>query len=425
MPDTRREFVMSTLGIAGGAALGLRNLNLEGATTSMNDPGVLFEGIAIAPRSGVQEAVLKRLDDGRYWLLFGEKSQLVQKSSNDHGRTWSKTFAVKQTNGSTIRLAHDTPHLSLLHLNSGRMGMVHGGPISRPGRDGTVLFRTSDDNGKTWSRETAIDPIFAVCRTQAARVLSNGRIIVPVMKWISPYTGGNSEDESNNLCYSWVYYSDDEGQTWQRSLSELLVFLDRGRRGYTHFEETVVEELSDGTLLMFGRTELGRPYQSISDDQGISWTTPKPVQLASSYAPSTLMRIPSTKDLLVAWNQTSTEEMLTGLNRHRLSTAISKDEGKTWTHFRNLESLDDRVRIEPPRGEPEVYRMEKYAYLQPADRARYPHAPGCVRVCYPTIAIAKDEVTFAYDYGLGTGELAKQHATKVKIVSMDWLYGRV
>ena len=133
--------------------------------------------------------------------------------------------------------------------------MVHGGPISRPGRDGTVLFRTSDDNGKTWSRETAIDPIFAVCRTQAARVLSNGRIIVPVMKWISPYTGGNSEDESNNLCYSWAYYSDDEGQTWKRSLSELLVLLDRGRRGYTHFEETVVEELSDGTLLMFGRTE--------------------------------------------------------------------------------------------------------------------------------------------------------------------------
>ena len=424
MLKTRRDFVRSTFGIAGGAAMGFGNLRLvDGAAT--NDPGVIFEGIAIAPRSGVQESVLKRLEDNRYWLLFGEKLQLVAKSSSDHGRTWSKTFAVKQSNGSAIHLTHNTPHLSLLQLKSGRLGMVHGGPRSRPGRDGTVLFRTSDDSGKSWSKETAIDPIFAVCRTQAARVLRSGRIIVPVMKWISPFTGTNSEDESNNLCYSWIYYSDDEGKTWKRSLSELLVLLDQGRSGYTHFEETVVEELSDETLLMFGRTELGRPYQSISDDQGISWTTPKPVQLASSYAPSTLVQIPSTKDLLVVWSQTSSKEMLTGLNRHRLSTAISKDEGKTWKHFRNLESLDDRARIEPPRGEPKVYRMEKYAYLQPVDRDRYPHAPGCLRICYPTVAFARDEVTFAYDYGHGVGEFENRHATKVKIVSMDWLYGRV
>ena len=425
MRQTRRNFVKSTLGISSGAALALTNLNLLSGATSQSARGVRFEGLVIPPRRGVQEVVITRIENNQDWLLFGERLRLVAKTSNDHGRTWSETFAVKETDGSEIPLAQNTAHLSLLHLKSGRLGIVHGGPVSRPGRDGTVHFRTSEDSGKTWSKAIPIDPIFAVCRTQAARVLSSGRIVVPVMKWISPYTGRNSEDENNNLCYSWVYYSDDEGQTWSRSLSELLVILDRGRSGYTHFEETVLEELPDKTLLMFGRTELGRPYQSTSNDEGISWTSPEPVQLASSYTPSTLIRIPSTKDLLVAWNQTSTEEMLTGLNRHRLSTAISKDEGKTWTHFRNLESLDNRTQIEPPTGEPAIYRMENYAYLQPVDRDRYPRAPGCVRICYPTVSFVDDEATFAYDYGYGVGEFKSRSSTKVKIVSLDWLYGRV
>jgi hypothetical protein len=425
MSKTRRDFIKSTLGVAGGAAVGLANLNRVEGAVSKSDPGVLYEGIALAPRSAVYEAVLELPDNDHYWLFFGENQHLVAKSSSDRGRTWSETFALRDTDGKAIRINAGCPHMSLLHLKSGRLGLVHGGPAVRPGRDGPVLFRTSDDNGKTWSKEVAIDPLFAVCRVQAARVLSSGRILVPVMKWISPYTGGESEDENNNICFSWVYYSDDEGKTWNRSLSELFVLLDKGRRGYTHFEEPGLEELPDGSLLMFGRTELGRPYQSISKDQGVSWTNPEPVQLASAYTPTLLMRIPSTKDLLVAWNQISTEEMLTGLNRHRLSTAISKDEGKTWTHFRNLESMDDRVRIEPPQGEPKVYRMENYAYLQPTDLKRYPHAPGCSRICYPTVAFAKDEVTFVYDYGYGVGELKGRHATKVKIVSLDWLYERV
>jgi len=424
MNKSRRDFVKSSLGMAGSAGLGFATLRYAQGTVGKSSQGVLYEGIALAPRSDVYEATLRRLDTNQYWLLFSQNNKLVGRSSTDNGRTWSKTFTLKDTDRKPIDLS-GCAHLSLLHMQSGRLAIVYGGPNARPGRDGTLLFRTSADNGSTWSKEVAIDPLFAVCRTQAARVLSSGRILVPVMKWISPYTGANSEDENNNLAFSWVYYSDDEGKTWHRSLSELLVFLDKGRRGYTHFEETVLEELSDGRLLMFGRTELGRPYRSFSDDQGISWTTPEPVELASAYTPSTLIRIPATKDLLLVWNQASTKEILTGLSRHRLSTAVSKDEGETWSHFRNLESMDDRVKIEPPQGKPKVYRMENYAYRQPTDLERYPNAPSCSRICYPTVAFGGDEVTIAYDYGRGVGEYEERSATKVKIVSLDWLYEHV
>ena len=62
---------------------------------------------------------------------------------------------------------------------------------------------------------------------------------------------------------------------------------------------------------------------------------------------------------LLVWNQISTKELLSGQLRHRLSTAISKDSGKTWTHFRNLESLDDRD--SPGPGERFRTFIEQYA----------------------------------------------------------------
>lgn len=421
---TRRDFITTGLGLT--LQTGLMRCPAAADDRPQSTKGVLFEGYAIPPRKGVQEATLATLKDGRIWLLFGENLLLAGKYSKDGGRTWSGTSLVQTKDGKGIALARDTAHLSIVRLKSGRLVMIYGGPVTRPGRDGTVLYRTSDDEGQTWSAPVAIDPLFAVCRTQAARVLSTGRIVAPVMAWLSPATGDDSEEAGNGLTYSWIYYSDDEGKTWKRSLSELFVSLDQGRKGTYHVEETVIEEMRDGRLLLYGRTEFGRPYQSISKDKGVSWSNPTPLQLASAYSPSTLSRIPATNDLLLVWNHVSTEEILAGLARHRLSTAISRDEGATWTHFRNLESLDDRTRIEPPPAEPKVYRMTNYGYRPPVDPRRYPHSPGCLRICYATVAFRDREIAIAYDYGFGgPGSLKEGSATKIKVVSLDWLYGRV
>lgn len=420
MIHTRRNFFQWSLGFAAAGLIGMRQIGYA----DESQKGVLFTGLAIPPRRGVQEVTTVNAPNGEYWMFFGEKSRLVRKVSRDGGRSWTDPVVQTTSAGDAIRLARDTAHLSLLTLKSGKLAIVYGGPSTRPGRDGTVRFRTSDNVGKTWSEDTAVDPLFAVCRTQAARVLSGGRIVVPVMKWISPFTGGNSEETDKNLTFSWVYYSDDEGKTWKRSLSELFVALDNGRRGVTHFEETVLEELPGGKLLMFGRTELGQIYKTYSDDQGITWKHPVPTGLASSYAPSTLIRIPKTKDLLLVWNQVSADEILTGLHRHRLSTAISTDQGETWKHFRNLESLDDRSRIAAPSGQPNVIRMQKYGYRE-ADKKKYPHAPGCVRNCYATVAFSGDEVAISYDYGYGIDEFKDNSSTRIKVLSLDWLYRRV
>jgi hypothetical protein len=139
-----------------------------------------------------------------------------------------------------------------------------------------------------------------------------------------------------------------------------------------------------------------------------------------------LIRIPATGHLLLVWNQTSVEENFTGLMRHRLSTAISKDAGVSWVHLRNLESLDGRSHLEPPPPEPKVHLMREWDYHQPTDLKRYPYAPGCLRISYPTATFWKDEAAITYDYGYcHSGELKEGHATKIKIVSLDWLYERV
>ena len=413
MTMDRRTFVAGSLGVLASGSL------LEAKEKSL-----LHEGFVIKPQRRGQEVTTVALSDDRYWCLYGIKKRLAVKESSDGGRSWSKPRQIKTVTGKTLKLARDAAHLSLLKLKSARLAIAYGGPVTRPGRDGTVQYCTSSNGGRTWTDPTPIDPIFAVCRTQAARVLSTGRILVPVMRWISPWSGGESEGAEKNICFSWVYYSDDEGKTWKRSLSELFVAMDAGRRGVTHFEETVVEELPDGRVLMLGRTELGRVYKSYSKDKGITWSHPVPTPLASSYSPSTLIRIPKTKDLLVIWNQVTPEEILQGITRHRLTSAISKDQGMTWQHFRNLESLDDRTKVAPPKGRPNVIRrLKSGGYGQPPKK-QYPHAPGCLRVCYATVAFRQNEAAITYDFGYGVGEFQNKHSTKVKVVSLDWFYGK-
>ncbi len=383
---------------------------------------VLYEGLAAGPASKVHEAILTRLRDGRYWLLHGRDKTLHGMVSTDRGRRWGSPQPVLEKGGGTIPTARNAVHLSLLHMKSGRLGMIYGGPVSRPGRDGTLHFRSSDDGGATWSPPVVVDPVFSLCRTSGARVLSNGRLAVPVFNWVSPSGGSDSEEGANSICVSWVFYSDDEGATWKRSLSEMFVSFDKGRGGCYSFEEPSLEERSDGSLLMYGRTELGVFYESVSRDRGVTWSAPKPTRVAASYTPPMLVRLPKSDDLLLVWNQASAEEIGAGLSRHRLSTAISSDGGTTWKHHRNLESMDDRAYLEPP-ARPVVVLRPEGGYRQPADRVRYPRSPGCLRICYPTVVFDGDEVAIAYDYGYGVGEFLNQHATRIKVLHKQWLYG--
>ena len=84
------------------------------------------------------------------------------------------------------------------------------------------------------------------------------------------------------------------------------------------------------------RTTIGQLYRVYSNDGGENWGVPEPSGLAAAYAPCMIRRIPQTGDLVILWNQASREEIRSGYERNRLSVAISKDEGQTWTHAKTL-----------------------------------------------------------------------------------------
>lgn len=106
--------------------------------------------------------------------------------------------------------------------------------------------------------------------------------------------------------------------------------------------EPEVVELLDGRVLMVVRNQLGTISAAWSEDGGDTWSQPGELpDIQAPEAPATLRRIPATGDLLLVWNNTDTPGIGHGGRRTPLAAAISRDDGRTWQNFRNLESRQD------------------------------------------------------------------------------------
>ena len=301
------------------------------------------------------EGDIVELKDGRLMLVYShyysngedhDPCDIRGKISADGGRSWGDNFMIQENVGTlnvmSARLARMAPladlgptSTTLQAENLGPIGLVylHNNTMFQD----DVVFRSSSDEGQRWSQERLIVPhgcYKGICPLNSTlTVLSDGRLIMP----LSVHLGGTS--------WSTAYYSDDSGLHWTRSLSE--VWVPAGPKTVSFFVEPTLIELRDGRLMMFGRTNTGRIWKSYSPDRGRKWTIAEPTDLASSTSPSVLKRNPANGDLMVVWNQVSREEIAIGIGRSRLSVAISHDDGDTWEHFKNIEALDDRTRIEP------------------------------------------------------------------------------
>ena len=386
------------------------------------------------------EGSVVELRDGRLLLAYTHfyadaddfgAGDIRGKLSEDGGRTWSAPFLIEPNTART---------------NVGRLGLLRIPGLFDGYREqadclahiyvelnqfyaNRILFKTSIDEGGTWSTPVQINDagtLGHICqRGDTALVVTGGRILVPVYAMF----GG--------LCASYMYYSDDGGDTWQRSRGEISLKLCVHGRDFAHadFEEPAVVELEDGRLLCLGRTRMGQLYKSYSTDRGATWGSPEPSGLASSYSPCSLKTIPSTGDVLCVWNQVSGEEIADDLGRMRMSCAVSKDGGETWDHFRNLESLDDTTRIEPEGGTSDSVSeinaiRERLALKAEATRTqypdevtrRYPRWPGYIHCDYPSVAFTRDDRA-VFIYGASDYETAGlEVGLKLVIRPVGWLY---
>ena len=274
------------------------------------------------------EAATIDLSDGSVLLAWSQflsgssdwaAAQIAALISRDGGRTWGEGYVLQENEGKMC-----TYGPTLLRLDSGNLGLTYFVKNSRA--DNRVYFRRSADDGRTWSERTAVtpEPAYNIIINDRAVQLSSGRIIAPIA-----YVPEHVDHSTSFRVF--CAYSDDQGNTWSRSPGELGL----PKRGAM---EPAVIERRDGSLFMLVRTQLGHQYSSVSTDAGESWEELRPaVDLISSEAPACVKRIPSTGDLLVIWNRVFDPLLEHVGPRTPLSSAISRDDGRSWTSIRNIE----------------------------------------------------------------------------------------
>ncbi|MGH9397246.1 MAG: sialidase family protein [Terriglobia bacterium] len=286
--------------------------------------------------------------------------------SDDSGRSWKEKRVLQADIGKM-----NVMDVNLLRLRSGKVLLIFARKNSEA--DCVPMVRVSTDDGRTFTPPKRIPvvpyPSYTALNNDRAIQLRSGRILLPLY-----YV---KDIRVNQHILSRVYYSDDEGRTWQASRT--IIDVERSSVGA---DEPGVVELPDNRVMLWVRTSTGHPYQSYSIDGGETWTTPEPMSVESPDSPQSIKRIPATGDLLMVWNNSPTQRL-------PLATAISKDGGHTWQHVKNL---DDNP-------------THSYAYT--------------------SITFVHQRAYFTYYAGPLAGR-HREHATflslKLKSVPVSWLY---
>lgn len=243
----------------------------------------------------------------------------VRKKPNE--KEWSIPFVVskdlknvRMEGNPVIWIAPDTKKLFLIYITSWT-GWA------------TCIMRQkiSEDRGKTWSKSKKI-------YSHISRIPKNPPIILKNQWYLLPATIEFQE------CTPLFYISKDQGQSWKDHGARILVpekywppkkaeeskFPDR------MLDQPTVIQRNDGSIfcLMRAYRPLGKMYETTSNDNGVTWSEPKPSLLPNPDGGFNMIRLQS-GNIAIAYNHSSEE-------RNPLSIAISEDDGKTWNYRRNL-----------------------------------------------------------------------------------------
>ena len=262
-------------------------------------------------------------------------SQLSAMTSADSGLTWGDHRVLVRNTPGDVNVYSP----NLLKLANGNWLFIyfrhHVLDAGKPSSTSAYVCRSSDE-GKTFGAPWAIwehQPLgFA---SGVVKQLSTGRIVLPGGR----QTGAiwSASDHEMLGCF----FSDDEGATWKESAN----WVDLPLRGAM---EAHVEELRDGRLLMVMRTQLGAVFQSHSADGGLTWAKAQTTGLRAPESCPELLRIPRTGDLLVVWNNSAYDPKFGHYGkRSPLTVAVSRDDGISWTHIRDIETDPGRAFSNP------------------------------------------------------------------------------
>lgn len=272
-------------------------------------------------------------------------NDLVAYRSKDKGRTWS---------GPTVPFDIDyNQHgfIPLIPRGSKRLYAFGTQPVWdmwEPGVDvnphnglrenAPIGYRYSDDDGLHWSEVRIIrprnDPGYRGMSVMRMTETDRGT-------WL---LGTHEGDWSYSplLTRLYVLRSEDQGKTWD--------LLPRHRHGgwyapgFNRMDEGRPIALGDGKVYMMMRTPAGQLWDSRSEDDGKTWSDPKPTTLIHPDAPPMLFHLTDGKTLVAFHHNRHHDVNYKGLNgnlaqmadRSELWVSFSPDEGRTWSEPRFL-----------------------------------------------------------------------------------------
>jgi hypothetical protein len=304
------------------------------------------------------------LPDGRIESLSVARSngkQTMQaRYSTDEGHTWTQPEDLfgfpREAGGFALfeRLLDRDGEIHIFILGDANSGTLfpssEEGPAVRQGEVLEIWYVKSTDQRKHWTTPRRIsehgDDLLSVIQ------MRDGRIVLPYsIKRLQDYNSPRHGFEA--FTYDGGYgvstlYSDDAGETWQKSPDVLTVqtpdLITYGA------DEPVVIQLNDGRVWMLMRTQNGRFYESFSPD-GAHWPPATPSKLISSDSPAGLLRLKDGGILLLS-NPCLRYPYAYG-GRFVLQGAISYDEGRTWRGCREIFR-------DPKRNDPADFRAGDY-----------------------------------------------------------------
>lgn len=248
-------------------------------------------------------------------------------SSTDKGFTWKKVKTPKEIPFADTRSPKSGEYLRL---------------IAAPGMGVYALRTEGGINGDRVLRK--VSDTLAIMLKPPVFIRNGNRAIV----------GAHYGTQKGLPKVCFTYVSDDDGLSWRRS-SYVATPDHKGggfhqgiRWNHGAAEPTIVE-LNDERLWMLIRTSQDNHYQSFSDDGGLTWSEAEPSPFYGTITMATIGRLKDGR-LLFLWSNTTPlpevgntngvwDDVFT--NRNAIHAAISSDDGKTWTGFREL-YLDPR-----------------------------------------------------------------------------------
>ena len=287
------------------------------------------------------------------------------------------------------------------------------------------VFRTSHDAGLTWSDEVAgkdENGDDLVGAYGPVRLSGDGLGLVAARE------GESGLGYDQELIFR---RSDDEGRTWQRNRDGELLILRRPGGPFDYTCEPSVTEVTPGKLLMIMRTGLGRYFQAWSLDEGETWTRPQPTHLAGTHTPAQVRTLPNGHLLCVFTQHSEEEILQGFIRSRLSSTISrcggklwehfqNVESIHPESHVAPGPITDIR-----PAG---YYAMTETGGYENDAQHVVPLPVGWGRMSYPSVLVLKDRVLIAHTYsvcdeiGVRRGPTEDTNA-KIKVLPMSWFYG--